>query len=110
MLPGVELKEGLANKRGVMYEVANGVRIPNLGEKVFHGYTDGEGIKRGVKAQVCEVNKALLSVSKLVQAGNRVVFDPSGSFIQDVGTGEQMWLQENGGMYTLKMWVPATGF
>ena len=79
-----------------------------MGEKAFQGYTDGEGIKRGIKAQVCEVNKALLSVSKLVQAGNRVVFDPQGSYIEDTTTGEQMWLKEVGGMYTLKMWVLAT--
>ena len=52
MLPCVETKEGPASKRGVMYEVANGIRIPNLGEKAFQGYTDGEGIKRGIKAQV----------------------------------------------------------
>ena len=108
MLPNVDATEGLASKRGVMYEVANGVRIPNLGEKSFQGYTDAEGIKRGIKAQVCDVNKALLSVSKLVQAGNRVVFDPQGSYIEDTTTGEQIWLQETGGMYTLKMWVPAT--
>ena len=107
MLPGVETKEGPASKRGVMYEVANGIRIPNLGEKNFQGYTDYEGIKRGIKAQVCEVNKALLSVSKLVSAGNRVVFDPQGSYIEDTTTGEQIWLQETGGMYPLEMWVPA---
>ena len=108
MLPCVKTQEGPASKRGVMYEVANGIRIPNLGEKTFQGYTDYEGIKRGIKAQVCEVNKALLSVSKLVQAGNRVVFDPQGSYIEDTTTGEQIWLQETGGMYTLKMWVPAS--
>ena len=35
MLQSVEMKEGLAAKRGVEYEVANGTRIPNLGEKRF---------------------------------------------------------------------------
>ena len=34
-LPGIEVKEGPASKRGTEYEVANGVRIPNLGEKKF---------------------------------------------------------------------------
>eukprot|EP00973_Karenia_brevis_P065196 9052796-Karenia_brevis.AAC.1 len=32
-LPGVEFKEGEAAKKGVTYEVANGVIIPNLEEK-----------------------------------------------------------------------------
>ena len=55
MLAGVETKEGLASRRGVQYEVANGVRIPNLGEKKFRGFTE-EGLQRSMKAQVCEVS------------------------------------------------------
>ena len=103
-LKGIEIREGVAFKRGVKYEIANGVRIPNLGEKSFVGVTE-EGIKRGMTAQVCEVNKALLSVSKTVAAGNRVVFGPEGAYIQNVETREKLWLQEKGGMYMLKMWV-----
>ena len=109
-LPSVETKPGSASRRGVQYEVANGVRIPNLGEKSFQGYTEGEGLKRGITAQVCDVNKALLSVHKLVQSGNRVVFDSEGAFIEDKATRERIWLKEQGGMYTLKMWVPTEGF
>ena len=102
MLTNVELKQGLASKRGVQYEVANGVRIPNLGEKQFQGFTD-EGMRRSLKAQVCDVNKALLSVHKLVRAGNRVVFEGEGSYIEDQTTKEKMWLREQGGVYMLKM-------
>ena len=109
MLAGVETKEGLASRRGVQYEVANGVRIPNLGEKKFRGFTE-EGLQRSMKAQVCEVNKALLSVNKLVQSGNRVVFDETGSYIEDKLTSERIWLREQGGMYMLKMWVRGEGF
>lgn len=104
MLQGVETKEGPASRRGVQYEVANGVRIPNLGEKTFKGHTE-EGFQRNLKAQVCEVNKALLSVNKMVQAGNRVVFDNTGSYIEDKFTHEKIWLEEKGGMYMLRMWV-----
>ena len=109
MLTAVETKEGPASRRGVQYEVANGVRIPNLGEKSFRGYTD-EGLRRSMKAQVCDVNKALLSVHKLVKAGNKVVFEDEGSYVEDKTTGERMWLQEKGGMYMLKMWVRHEGF
>ena len=86
------------------YEVASGQVMQNLGEKHFSGYTD-EGFRRSMKAQVCDVNKALLSVHKLVQAGNKVVFEREGSYVEDEVTGEKMWLQEKGGMYMLKMWV-----
>ena len=82
MLRNIELKEGAAYKRGVQYEVANGELIPNLGEKHFVGVSE-DGRVRGMTAQVCEVNKALLSVKRMVQAGNRVVFEPSGGYIED---------------------------
>ena len=104
MITSIELKEGIAWKQGVKYEVANGVRIPNLGERSFTGITP-EGGSKDVTAQVCAVNKALLSVSKAVKAGNRVVFDDDGSYIENKITGERTWMQEEGGMYALKMWV-----
>ena len=104
MLPAIPLTESEASKRGVKYEVANGVRIPNLGQKQFDGITDDESL-RNIKVQVCDVNKALLSVKKVLNAGNRVVFDGEGSYIEDKSTGEKMWLREEGGMYMLRMWV-----
>ena len=104
MLPEIEIKPGLASKRGVKYEVANGTRIPNLGERKFIAHSE-EGAARNITAQVCDVNKALLSVKKVVGAGNRVVFDDSGSYIEDKRSGEKMWLREDNGMYMLKMFV-----
>ena len=76
-----------------------------MGEKKFNAYTD-EGLSRDLVAQVTEVNKALLSVSKIVQAGNRVVFDSAGSYIEHKHSGEWTPLEERGGIYVLKMWVP----
>ena len=61
-------------------------------------------------AQVCEVNKALLSVAKCVKAGNVVVFDEEESYIMNKVTGEKTWLVEEGGMYALKMWVKKQPF
>ena len=105
-LPGVPTEPGAASRRGVKYEVANGHQIPNLGEKKFEGVTD-LGLKRGITAQVCSVNKPLLSVSKLVKAGHRVVFEPDGAYIQDLETEEHHPLEESGGMYHVCMWVHA---
>jgi hypothetical protein len=104
MLENIETTIGEANKRGVEYEVANGIRIPNLGEKVFKGHSD-DGIIKSLTAQVCDVNKALLSVRRIVENGHKVVFDQGGSYIEDKASGEKMWLREEGGMYMLKMWV-----
>ena len=68
------------------------------------GYSE-EGIMRVVTAQVCEVSQNLLSVRKVVSAGNRVVFDEDGSYIENKVDGTRMWMGEKNGMYTLKMWV-----
>ena len=51
------------------------------------------------------MNKPLLSVSKVVAAGNRVVFDENGSYIENIASGEKVWLKSQGGMYMLKMYV-----
>ena len=44
-LLSIELKEGAASRRGTEYEVANGVRIPNLGEKKFGLHRGGKHAK-----------------------------------------------------------------
>ena len=104
MLETIETKDGPAKKRGVEYEVADGDRIPNLGEKKFLGINE-DGVERNITAQVCDVNKSLLSVKKVVDAGNRIVFDETGSYIEEKATGNKMWLREENGMYMLNMWV-----
>ena len=104
MILSADVVEGPASRRGVEYEVANGVRIPNLGEKKLRATTH-QGTTRRITAQVCEVNKALLSVRKVVAAGNRVVFDEADSYIEDKQTGERMPLTTKNGMYVLQVWV-----
>ena len=99
----IDITEGPAMKRGVAYEVADGTEIPNLGETKFLGFTE-EGGAQGVTAQVCAVNKTLMSVSKIAAKGNRVVFDDDGSYIEDKATGERTWMRQVGGMYHIKMW------
>ena len=64
-----------------------------------------EGLGRGLVAQVADVNKALLSVSRLVRSGYKVVFDEEESYIEDRRTGERMLLNDVGGMYGPKLWV-----
>ena len=109
MLLSVATVDGPQKRRGVVYEVANGVRIPNLGEKTFAGMTVGGAI-RCYTAQVCEVNKALLSVSKITAAGNTVVSGgPNNSYIMDNITKEKIWMHEANGMYAIDVWVKADG-
>ena len=59
-----KMMQSEGSRRGVEYEVANGHRIPNLGQKTFNGVTE-ENLLRGITAQLADVNKPLLSVAKL---------------------------------------------
>ena len=103
MLSSVEAKEGAASMGGVEYEIATGELIPNLGEKKFQAVSQ-EGVTPSITAQVCAVNKALMSVKKVMRADNRVVFDEEGTYIEDKVTGEKIWATDDGGMIMLKMW------
>ena len=65
-------------------------------------------MKRAMKAQVCEANKALLSFRKVTKARNRVVFGEDTGCIEDVKTGEKMWLTAKDGVYVLETKVAPT--
>ena len=90
------------------YEIASGDRIPNLGQRVFAAES-AEGVTRRLTAQVCDVNKALLSVQRVVSAGNSVHVTPDGAYIEDVESGERMALEHRNGLYFLKIWVRRDG-
>ena len=110
MLQSIRTQEGVASRRGVKYEEANGVRIDNEGEKKMVVTTE-EGVMRNISAQVCDVSKPLLSVAKMMRAGHRVAFDEEGSYIEDMTTKETMWLESKNGMFMLKVWAKqASGF
>ena len=103
-LVGVQITFELAFVRGVKYEVGNGEQIHNLGERKFVGHM-GHGSVRSLTAQVCAANNSLMSVIKIARVGHRVIFDSEGSYIEDKSTKERIWMTEDQGMYTLKMWV-----
>ena len=102
MVMTASIKESEGSRTGVEYKVANGESIPNLGEKKFVAVSR-ENVTRNIKAQVCSVQQGLLSVKKMLEVGHRVVFDPTGSYIEDVNTHEKMRLKERNGMFFLAL-------
>ena len=101
----VKAVEATNVKSDISFKLADGSRTPHMGEKTFKAYTE-QGHLRHMVAAVTEVDDALLSVSKVVKAGNRVVFDDSGSYIENKQSGEVTPLVEQRGLYKLKVWVP----
>ena len=89
---------------GEYFRAANGSKIYNKGQKSVSMMTR-EGIWRCMRFTVCDVSKALGSVSQMCRAGHIVVFNPpwheDGSYVQHLDTGENMWLEETNGLYVL---------
>ena len=72
-----------------------------------------DGVMRDMKFIACdEASKALGSVSQMCRSGHRVVFnppwDPNGSYIEHLESGEQLWLEESNGLYMLNTKVAPT--
>ena len=105
MLSSIGTVEGEAMRRGVKYEVADGNLLPNLGEKRIEVIAEG-GVRRRMVAQVCGVNKALLSVKRVTAAGNTVVFKKDHCYIEEDKSGEKIWMGMKDGMYVVNLWVP----
>ena len=65
-----------------------------------------EGYKRALNASVTDVDRPLLSVAQIVQKGGKVVFSPQGSYVEHPKTKERLALEQKGGLFMLKMWIP----
>ena len=113
LFPDIKVLETNASKAGMHYTAAGGHRIANLGmQRPYIHLLDGT--KYTMAFQVAGVSKALGAVSRIVGAGNRVVFDDPatiGSYIENKTTGKQTPLRQHSGIYYLDVWMkPGQGF
>ena len=86
--PGFPTQGTEASKRGMYYRAANDTKIAIRGKQDISGYTS-EGSAIGLEIQIADVKKALGSVRKMCEVGNRVVFDEEGSYDENKRTGER---------------------
>ena len=105
---GYAIQESTASRVGVQYAVANGEKIPNLGEKLFAVVTE-EGTVRGMRPQVADVSKALQSVRGLVKTGQLVVFgdraDGTEHYILNRESGKVNAVCDDGFNYLMGLYV-----
>ena len=102
---GHELKEAEESRGGQFYVCAGGKEITNYGERTLTLSTLDWSSIRNMTFQVTDVTKALGSVSKIVANGNKVVFDGSGSFIENKRSRERLWMREDNVGYVLDVYV-----
>jgi len=92
------------SRKGVKYVAAAGTVISNDGEKNVKTQT-AEGHLCGIKIQIAKVNKALLSVSKICDAGHEVTFNRTGGRIIHSATGQVVNFRRVDGVYRLRVKV-----
>ena len=89
---------------GVQYVCADGGVILNLGEKSISSISE-EGQKLGILFQVTSVDKVLIAVAKLTNAGHDVWFGKNHGVITHGVSGRQTKFIKKNGVFVLKLWV-----
>ena len=102
VVPEVPLKSSAGSRAGVEYLAANGTRMPNRGEKAVPIVTS-EGQRCMLNMQVTDVRRPLMSVSRICDAGHRVVFEADGGYIEQVDTAERTRFQRVANVYRLQV-------
>ena len=100
------------SQAGGSYRVANGQRVPNVGQQKVQ-FTLDDGQPANILFQIAEIERPLISASALAANGNSVVFNHKGGAIIHDKTGQRTELHKRGGIYVLHMWVredPEQGF
>ena len=80
--------------------------MPNYGEKRLQWKAEG-GSVGGITLQLTDVLKPLASVSQICEAGNRVVFEDTGGYIENIKSGTRTPIRKAGKAYKLDLWVKA---
>ena len=102
--PG-ELQPSAMSKSGENFRAANGSPIPNLGQKDVSFEVD-EGHDCGITFQcAAKIDKPLIAVTQLCDAGNDVFLGKTSGKIVNQKTRKSIHLIRRGGVYILRMWV-----
>ena len=101
MFPRVKLDRTSTTKKFV---AASGEQIKDSGGKTIP-CKFAEGVRRCIEFRSASVVKPLISMRKVVHAGNVVVMDEENPHIRDNRDGTVIRLDVNNGVYTVDMWV-----
>ena len=98
-----------SKEAGVLYTAANGDTMPNRGCKRVK-ITTQEGQLRTMNMQVTDVNRALMSVAKICDAGHTVTFTTDGGVIRNNQSGEETKFRRENNVYRMTVKLNETGF
>ena len=105
MCPHFPVEDSDASRAGVYYTGANVGKLFNLGQ-THVPIALNNGARTLATFQVADVSRPLMSVSKVCEMGNRVVFGANGGYILNLETGATTEFVQKDGIYIFAMWVP----
>ena len=104
-LPMFALEPSAGSTRGAKYVGATGNNVPNRGEADICFWTP-DGQQRLTTFQNASVGMPILSISKVTEEGNDVIFRRNGGEIIHLETGHRTPLIKRLGVYFVKLKVP----
>ena len=101
MAKHIKIQPSLQSRSSIMYEVADGSEILNLGERRCVMWRENATEARKINFQVAEVHKALLSFSRCADLVFESCFRRRAGALIDEESGEVIPLQRKGNLYVL---------
>ena len=98
------LEETERSRKGEGYLAANNSVIPHYGMRKLRGQSDTYK-PMSMIAQVAGVKSALVSVNRILEAGNRVHFESGNCYVEHVKSGRRTKVIERNGAFEVGFWV-----
>ena len=105
MAPQFAIEDTAASRAGVYYTSADGGKIANVGQQNLPVALEN-GVRTVATFQVADVSRPLMSVGKVCEMGNRVLFGAGGGYILNIATGNATPFYKRDGVYIFTMWIP----
>jgi hypothetical protein len=105
-LPGYGVKPSAGSRAGKGWVAADGMRIPNEGEADLNLVT-GNGKKVKSKVQVGRVSRPLMSIARICDADNTVLFNKTHAIVHDAKGREVCRFDRKGQLYLIKFRLKA---
>ena len=104
---GMIITKSIGSMAGLMYVAANGSNSPNVCQTKIV-FMSGGGVWAKWMFQIAAINEPLVSVSKFVETGHRVVFDDEdagGSFIENKQTKAIIKMRKERGVFIVDAYI-----
>ena len=97
--------KALGSIRRLHHVAADGTLIPNVGQQLIKFMTL-DGTWTQLLFQIAAINKPLVSVSKLNEAGYKVIFDDGSSYMIHKKTKKVIKTKKEKGVFVIDAYVP----